>query len=287
MKYFVISDIHSFATAAKRVLKLAGFDKKNKHHTLIVCGDIFDRGSESLEIYKYLKSIPKNRCILIKGNHESLYFELLKKDYPHRYDYSNGTVRTFCDLVNFPYRLLDDAEWVEIREKVKDHEVTKWLQSTQWVDYFELDKYIFVHSFIPRRDEFEYLEDLDVIEKPFIDWREKATVEEWEKARWGNPIKQYKHKFFDHEKAKGKTLVVGHWHSWAFHNELGNIEGKNREIYYSNHLIALDGGVTQEWLGEYILIPHPNVLVIEDTNFNICYDQYGLKLSNMECEKND
>ena len=61
MKYFVISDIHSFATDMKWVLRQAGFNKKNKHHTLIVCGDIFDRGNETLEVYKYLKSIPKKR----------------------------------------------------------------------------------------------------------------------------------------------------------------------------------------------------------------------------------
>lgn len=40
MKYFVISDIHSFATEMKWVLRQAGFNKKNKYHTLIVCGDI-------------------------------------------------------------------------------------------------------------------------------------------------------------------------------------------------------------------------------------------------------
>jgi serine/threonine protein phosphatase 1 len=76
MKYFVISDIHSFATEMKWVLRQAGFNKKNKNHTLIVCGDIFDRGNETLEVYKYLKSIPKKSCILVKGNHESLYFDL-------------------------------------------------------------------------------------------------------------------------------------------------------------------------------------------------------------------
>ena len=265
MKYFVISDIHSFATEAKEVLRRAGFNKKNKDHTLIVCGDIFDRGDESLELYRYLKSIPKKRCILVKGNHESLYFELLKKQYPQYHDFSNGTVRTFTNIaekVFTPYLL--DHEWLNIRDYVKNHEITKWLQSDQWVDYFELDRYIFVHSFIPNRS----------------DWRELSGRRAWEDARWGNPGQQYLAGYFDAEKSKGKTLVVGHWHTWYFHDLLGGqIDSTNRDIYYSDHLIALDGGVTSNG---YELIAHPNVLVIDDSDFSVCYDQYGSKLTSME-----
>lgn len=79
MKYFCVSDIHSFYTPLKKALKQAGFRKSNKDHCLVVCGDIFDRGEETVQVYEFLKSLPKNRCILIKGNHESLYFGLLKK----------------------------------------------------------------------------------------------------------------------------------------------------------------------------------------------------------------
>ena len=98
MKYFVISDVHSFYLEMLSSLKESGFDKKNPNHTLIVCGDIFDRGDKSVEVYKFLKSIPKKRCILIRGNHEQLYFQLLNKKYPESHDFSNGTVRTFCQI---------------------------------------------------------------------------------------------------------------------------------------------------------------------------------------------
>ena len=96
--YFVTSDIHGYASVLKESLKEKGFDKRNPNHILIVCGDVFDRGTEPLEVYKFLKSIPKKRCILIKGNHESLYFDLLKKKFPESHDFSNGTVRTFCQI---------------------------------------------------------------------------------------------------------------------------------------------------------------------------------------------
>lgn len=278
MKYFAISDIHSFATEAKQVLKQAGFDKKNKNHTLIICGDVFDRGDETVELYKFLKSIPKKRCILVKGNHESLYLNLLKKEYPHRYDYSNGTVRTFCNIAEEPYRLLDNDEWLEIREIVKNHEITNWIQSAQWVDYFELDRFIFVHSFIPTFESYDDIDFLAENSRQFIHWRTNANEHDWEQARWGNPITMYKNGYFNHEKAKNKTLVVGHWHAWDFHAVLGGEkDSENRDIYYSDHLVALDGGIMQEWYGE--LIPHPNVLVFDDSDFSACFDQYGSKLS--------
>ncbi len=286
MKYFVISDIHSFATEMKWVLRQAGFNKKNKNHTLIVCGDIFDRGNETLEVYKYLKSIPKKRCILVKGNHESLYFDLLKRGYPMYHDSTNGTINTFCQIAQRSF--ITDDDWDEIKTKVKNHEITQWLKSAQWVDYFELGKYIFVHSFIPTQNIFEYESDYNDIDEtaPFVNWRTEATAEAWEHARWGNPAKQYYTGYFDHEKVKGKTLVVGHWHTWYFHEVLGgDIGSENRDIYYSDHLIALDGGVQRTWYGDYSA--HPNVLVIDDSDFNTCFDQYGSKLTNMETLSND
>lgn len=108
MKYFAVSDLHSFATELKASLRLAGYNKKNKDHVLIVCGDVFDRGDETLEIYKYLVDIPKKRRILIRGNHELLFLKLLKKSFPDSYDFSNGTVKTFCHIAQMPIDLLEE-----------------------------------------------------------------------------------------------------------------------------------------------------------------------------------
>ena len=73
---------------------------------------------------------------------------------------------------------------------------------------------------------------------------------------------------------------MGHWHVWDFHQNLGKDRlSTSRDIYYSNHLVALDGGVTSDG---YELIPHPNVLVIDESDFSVCYNQYGSKLAHME-----
>ena len=142
MRYFCVSDIHSDYTGLKTALKNAGFNKRNKEHTLIVCGDIFDRGPDTLSVYKFLISIPKKRCILIKGNHELLYEALLKKKLPESYDFSNHTVDTFChiagyspeiltpkywrDLGDVPHERIRQA-WQEILTEVKQSPITAWL----------------------------------------------------------------------------------------------------------------------------------------------------------------
>lgn len=298
-KYFVVSDIHSFASELKYSLRQAGFNKRNKDHTLIVCGDVFDRGDETVEVYKYLKSIPKKRCILIRGNHESLYKDLLTKSFPDRYDFSNGTVRAFCSIADIDEEKLSKYYWIEqgfangldydqIEEKlystwnqiktiVSSHEITTWLNSKQWKNYFELDKYIFVHSFIPVKVKDEWKETHPYKLRSFCyeynnNWR-NATDDEWELATWGDPIENYDYGLFNPEADNGKVLVVGHWHTSDFYKRLEKIQTDTQEIYFSKNLIAIDGGVKYDPLIGYI---HPqNVLVIEN---NSCFSQYGNKL---------
>lgn len=295
MKYFVVSDIHSFCSELKYSLRKAGFNKRNKKHTLIVCGDIFDRGNETIEVYNYLKSIPKKRCILIKGNHESLYKELLTKSFPDRYDFSNGTVRAFCNIAGVEEEKLNKYYWIEkdlsldfeqIEEKlystwnqikaiVATHKITAWLNSKQWRNYFELDKYIFVHSFIPVKIKDEWKEMHPYKLRSFCyeykpDWRE-ASDDEWEVATWGDPIDNFEYNLFKPEADDGKVLVVGHWHTSDFYKRLENIVTDTQEIYYSKNLIAIDGGVKYSaWSGYF----HPqNILVIDSTDFSKCYDR--------------
>ena len=303
-KYFVVSDIHSFCEELKYSLRKAGFNKRNKDHTLIVCGDVFDRGDETIEVYKYLKSIPKKRCILIKGNHESLYKELLTKSFPDRHDFSNGTVRAFCNIAGIEEEKLSKYYWIEkglvsgldfeeIEDKmystwkqvqtiVASHEITAWLDSKQWKNYYEIDNYIFVHSFIPTKIKDEWKEMHPYKLKSFCyeydpDWR-NATDDNWELATWGDPIENYEYELFKPEADNGKVLVVGHWHTSDFYKRLDKTPTNTQKIYYSKNLIAIDGGVKYEPLLGYI---HPqNVLVYDGKS---CFDCYG---NNLSLEKN-
>ena len=293
MKYFIVSDIHSFCSELKSALWKAGFNKRNKDHTLIVCGDVFDRGSETVELYKFLTSIPKKRCILIKGNHELLYEELLDKSFPESHDFSNHTVDTFCQIAGYDQEILtpkywrkfDDVPherirqaWQEILTEVKQSPITAWLQSDRWKYWHEVGNYIFVHSFIPLKNldrmpayyiynrKFEY----------FKDWRETANNFELEDATWGCPYQQYIDGYFKEEAAKGKVLVCGHWVVTDFRQHINNKWSDDTSIYKFENIIALDCGVWK--YRDTKAYYHPqNVLVIDDKDFK-CYDQYGIEL---------
>jgi len=289
MKYFVVSDIHSFATELKQALNMAGFKKSNKDHCLIVVGDVFDRGDETIELYNFLSSIPKKRCILIRGNHEFLFRDLLRKSYPDSHDFSNHTVDTMCQIAcrDIGDLYCGDVSWKEITDYVKSTKIWTWLNSKQWVNYFELGPYIFTHSFIPVKLKPEYKQAAliygiwQLSGKAFEywpDWR-NAIDYEWEDATWGDPIDYYKAGLFKEESKKGKILVVGHWHVSDFWKRIANIKSYDQpitDIYYSQDFIGLDCGVFREPIGGYY---HPqNVLVIDDKDFSACYNQYGQKL---------
>lgn len=300
-KYFILSDIHSFFYEMKKSLDSAGYQKENPEHILIVCGDVFDRGSETIPVYEFLSSIPKERIILIRGNHEWLYLMLLKKGFPEEYDFSNGTVNTFCSIAQVPIKFLkpvrkpsyDDDEntinlafrkWSEIVQKVAKHPITEWIKSNQWVNFYELDKYIFVHSFIP-------VKNLDGLPGWYVhgrkfefypEWR-TAHQEDWDDATWGCPWRQYATGLFEPEAKQNKTLVCGHWHTSDFFFALKNDPSYLYElgpIYYSANLIGLDGGCASTRAHTYL---HPqNVLVINEENMNVCYNQNGAKLEEPE-----
>lgn len=298
VKYFVVSDIHGFLKELKDNLRLAGFQKQNKEHILVVCGDVFDRGPDNVGVYNFIMSVPKKRRILIKGNHEALYLALLKKNMPEAYDFSNCTVDTFCQIAGYDKGCLDykyhscmvgDFEtwgksaktyWDQIVDIVKNHKITAWLQSDEWLDYYELDNYIFVHSFIPLHSKdglpgyYIYDKELEY----FPSWRTEATPAEWEDSRWGCPWKNYKDGLFKDEEQKGKTLVCGHWHVSDFWAKLGNwpIDGTESNIYYSKGIIGIDCGVFVDYRGFERTFIHPQEVLVIDNN--ICYDKYGVKL---------
>ena len=287
MKYFVVSDIHSFYTELKYALDRAGFDKTNKDHTLIVIGDVFDRGNETLEVYKFLSSIPKKRCILIKGNHEFLFRDLLNKDYPESHDFSNHTVDTFCQIAHRDIGDLHcgDVSWKEITDYVKSSKIWAWLKSKQWVNYFEVGPYIFTHSFIPVQIKEQYKQALwiygpyNLSGKAFNYWEDWRNAEDyvWEDATWGDPIDYYKAGLFDEESKKGKILVVGHWHTSDFFKRLANIKSYDQpihEIYRSEDFIGIDGGVFRI-PGETEYYHPQNLMVFDDSDYSKVYNKFG------------
>lgn len=272
-KYFVCSDVHGFATEMRRDLRKAGFRKNDPEHVLVVLGDIFDRGLEALATYRYIRSIPKERRILVRGNHETLLRELAERGYALSHDEHNGTVGTlyqiagidpnwfaewyanhFMDYGSFydaqmnprveayeKFNALMDSKKEEVRAKLYENgklrEILDWIASDEWVDYWETPKHVFVHSFIPvRRKREPRASQYESVTEYDPNWRD-AGKDAWEDAKWGCPWKQWKDGYFDGELKNGKTLVCGHWHTSDFWNNLDYAEDPSKKLTISENPI--------------------------------------------------
>ena len=238
-KYFIFSDCHGFYNELMNALNKAGFDINNQEHHIIFCGDALDRGNQPLEIFRFLQSIPKERRILIRGNHELLLKNLINRGYPMTHDYSNGTYDTIFELSNFkneheflhimfkeklPHSDENFSIYSQEKQKIYNgvaREFVDWVDSNDWVNYLETDKYIFVHSWIPMLQEYENGHIVDIGYRE--DWK-NATQTEWEDATWGCPWK----KALNGYNKTNKTIICGHWHTSDFFN---NLTKQHKTIY--------------------------------------------------------
>ena len=221
-KYFVCSDIHSYYDELIAALDAAGFDRNNPNHCFISCGDEFDRGPKAKEVYDFLMSL--ERKVLIRGNHTILFEEMCDRRYPMIHDISNGTLDTYKQ-----FGFHDFAAGREHMNKL----------TSQMVNYFETDNYIFVLSWVPFW---------------CADWH-SATQEDWDAALWSKPFNIIKEKLFPQ-----KTIVFGHWHcsaAWAMEEGLPEFGPRAKfEPYFGEKYIAIDACTA--YSGKV------NVIVIED-----------------------
>lgn len=268
MKYFVSSDIHGFFSIYMKALSEAGFDRENPEHKIIICGDLFDRGNEAVKLYKWIKTLPRDRRILIRGNHEYLFRELSHKKYPDIWDNTNGTSKTFFQFLEAGNYKLDPEECGPSFLSNHLHariikEIADWMFSEEWVNYFELDNLIFVHSFIPLKN----MDRLDT-QCTFLgfkydpNWRNQTDEKIWENAAWGCPYIMYLEGYFNPEEAKGKTLVVGHWHSSAFYRYLAP-DSFNEEVAKTNPIFKDDKNKIIALDARTVATGRVNVMVIE------------------------
>ena len=256
-KYFITSDIHSYFTILMKTLKRKGFDINNQDHIFVLVGDLFDRGNESLELYNWVKSLPRERRILIRGNHEILFRDMVNRGYALSHDYHNMTIDTLYQLNewndkeeirNYYISLVgvdfDSPEYKQKENYLNDNrlkcfqsqitkEVVEWLASDEWVNYWETNNYIFVHGFLPLQQHINFDKSLAcgyfVKDSPDTyreDWR-NATQTEWEDSTWFNWREDYQ-LVKDGLNQTGKYVVVGHWHTSDLYKFLN---GTHKFIY--------------------------------------------------------
>lgn len=197
-QYFVTSDIHSYYSPLITALEQKRFDLNNPDHILCICGDLLDRGDQTVELWEFIKTLQsQGRLIYIKGNHESLLCdcmdEIRRGRIPDSHHFHNKTVKTICQFCGEGEWIIYDPTWrdkiCEIMQPVLD------FINENCVDYAEIGNYILVHGWIP------CYEGLD-------DFRD-ATEQDWEYARWENGMAMWKN---PKSRIDGKTIIVGHWH---------------------------------------------------------------------------
>lgn len=267
--YFICSDVHSHYTPLMNSLIKRGFDIDNPNHIFVSLGDIFDRGEESKEIYNFIRyTLPKDRRILIRGNHEDMLFSIKNaflKLYPKIKDdeffdwysiytggyfnkayFSNGTVLTLFNLYDGDYRnYMNKQEQEKVLLSFIKDDLLDWISSDEWCDWYELGQYILTHCFIPLHNK----SDMSIYSQYssgynleyFSDWRTSSTKDEIEDSKWGCPWKLWACGYFKEELKKGKKLMVGHWHTSDFFNNLSTRKNAKKYAQTQNPIYSKDG----------------------------------------------
>lgn len=236
MKYYVVSDIHSFYTKMISALDENGFFEDTSPHTLVVCGDMMDRGSEAVKMQEFMmEQFRKGDLIFVRGNHEDLIMDLIKNFHkysdiinsPYCHHASNGTVDTACQLAN--------CSVYDLEYNLKTLESTPFIKELipNSVNCFETEHYIFVHGWIPVKQDKTLSYSMNYSFDP--DWRKG----DWEKARWLNGIDMAMKKEII---VPDKTIVCGHWHCSYGNYYYGNAETEFSDFtpFVSNGIIAID-----------------------------------------------
>ena len=251
-KLFCVSDVHGFYDELRAALDNAGFDPNNEQHTLIVCGDCFDRGPAPGEVMSYLMSLP--RKILIKGNHEQLLVECCERGYPGSHDMSNGTFATINELGGAGSGYTFDE--CCMRTLARTH-----IFLDSMVNYFETKNYVFCHGFIPVNcnDHLPPYYRRNRSYSKMENWRD-ASQYQWDDAAWLCSFDMIEQGF-----GIEKCIVAGHFHaSYGRHMAEGaqefGLDADFSPFNYNNKLIMIDGCTAHT--------RKVNVLVLEDEFIN-------------------
>lgn len=222
-KLFCMADIHSFYELARDKLDEVGFDINNPDHIFVHCGDLLDRGPDSIKCLEMVNSIPDDRKILIYGNHEELMLDLIQRSFFMTHDVYNGTLQSVAQIAELPYEdvyMFDLTAQCAMQKTWEHPEFQQYKNS--WMDYAIVGQYVFVHGWIPTH--FYDGTTVTALDKVNGDWKDGN----WKKARWLNGMEEWAkgNRFMD------KTIVCGHWHTSWGHAYLHDNGVEFQEAYY-------------------------------------------------------
>ena len=217
---FVVTDIHGHFRELASALETAGYDRNDPNHLLVVLGDCFDRGRQNREVLEFLEGI--ERKIIVRGNHEDLLEDVLdshKIDLIHEL---NGTEDTILDF--FGKGSIDPHTCRLLPDRFVEDRLKAFL--APMVNYFETEKHIFVHGWIPVFDKEGLVRN---------DWR-LSGKRVWRRAR----VTEWPWAYKEGLTQKDKTVVCGHRTTqYGCRFDSGRRE-TDYSPFYGEGLIALD-----------------------------------------------
>ena len=254
---YVVADVHSFYSSLIRALDEAGFfsDPKGK---LVLLGDAFDRGEETLELMNFLlKLLREDRLIYIRGNHEDLLEDLVRLLSTNSYKYMmddfnrNRTTDTVISIANMyyddeadclKYYGKDDWQYMDYEKVMLQPLITVELARESvyykklrtYLNYYETEHYVFCHGWVPTDIVHANNKDKSVYNP---NWRSDDM--DWRRARWTNGMEAC---VSDGAAIPDKTVICGHFHTGWGHENLHGNDGASREPFLDYGIIAIDGG---------------------------------------------
>ena len=114
-KTLIITDVHGCYDECRALLEKMRFDEEQD--TLINLGDLVDRGPKIYETIEYLRGLKermKERCILIRGNHEQMMLDAAARggDRKDLWYYNSGK-KTVQSFLHHKHRYQEYLAWFE------------------------------------------------------------------------------------------------------------------------------------------------------------------------------
>lgn len=213
MKYFAFADCHGNFDALMDALREKGYDCHNPEHQLVGLGDYFGRATQQLldnyHIWQYLTSPNHiNPPVCLRGNHETILIDAIRRGHLTELDMRNGELATFCsfgtqmaaeddDLLRFypGWLAYDQVTQQQICSFMNKCGFEEWLNTLPW--YYTTANYMFVHGFVPR----------DIGEVALSTYDDDT----WHKCSWAKTPVEIAMFAAKHPSGIDKTIVFGHW----------------------------------------------------------------------------
>lgn len=248
MKYYIVSDVHSYYDDLQAVLAQTDFDITNPDHIFVSIGNMLDRGAQPKECLEFLNKIPDDRKILIQGNYDISMNEAFKRGGFVEEDRNNGAIDT-AKLITGEES--DDAAFDALRANPL---FLAYINSL--IPYYETENCIFISGWIPcyRIDYYTREGEFYVMEH---DWR-NVQERQWLESAWYNGMKAWNYGV----KERAKTIICGGfpaaWGNYHLHNDGGDLESfnegenfkgsdklaPNSSPFVDDGIVCLDGGIS-------------------------------------------